>query len=79
VKQLSEKEIGEMYDQGKEALVSAYRMLQQQIVQLIERVNALEAQLKQNSQNSSKPPSSDGYQKPAPKSLRKKSGRRSGG
>ena len=79
MKQLSEKEIGDLYDQGKEAMVSAYMMLQQQIVQLIERVNALERQLKQNSQNSSKPPSSDGYQKPAPKSLRKKSGRRSGG
>ena len=46
MKQLSEKEIGDLYDQGKEAMVSAYRMLQQQIVQLIERVNALERQLK---------------------------------
>ena len=79
MKQQSEKEIGEIYDRGKEAMLSAYRVLQKQIEQLIERVNELERQVKQNSQNSSKPPSSDGYKKPLPKSLRKKSGRRSGG
>lgn len=43
------------------------------------RVAELEAQLKANSRNSSKPPSSDGLGKPAPKSLRGKSGRRPGG
>ena len=43
------------------------------------RVKALEGQLAKNSHNSSKPPSSDGYTKPAPKSLRRKSGRSSGG
>lgn len=43
------------------------------------RLHVLEARLARNSQNSSTPPSSDGYTKPAPKSLRKKSGRRSGG
>ena len=79
MKQLSDKEIGEIYDQGKEGMVTAYKVLQNQIEQLIERVNELERQVKQNSQNSSKPPSSDGYKKPMPKSQRKKSGRRSGG
>jgi transposase len=39
----------------------------------------LKASLALNSQNSSKPPSSDGYDKPAPKSLRKPSGRKTGG
>jgi transposase len=39
----------------------------------------LRAQLGQNSRNSSKPPSSDGLIKPAPKSLRGRSGRRPGG
>jgi transposase len=43
------------------------------------RIEELEARLKMNSRNSSKPPGSDGYSKPAPKSQRKKSGRASGG
>jgi transposase len=44
------------------------------------RIADLEAQLKQNSKNSSKPPSSDSpFIKPAPKSLRGKSRRKPGG
>lgn len=42
------------------------------------RIGELEARLKQSSSNSSKPPSSDGLAKPAPKSLRSRSGRRPG-
>jgi len=42
-------------------------------------VKTLKGKLSKNSNNSSKPPSSDGYSKPAPKSLRKKSGKSSGG
>jgi transposase len=42
------------------------------------RIEELEARLKQSSSNSSKPPSSDGLAKPAPKSLRGRSGRRPG-
>ncbi len=49
------------------------------IIELMEHVSALEARLGMNSSNSSKPPSSDGYAKPAPKSLRRKSGRKPGG
>lgn len=46
---------------------------------LVARVAELEARLGQNSTNSSKPPSSDGLGKPAPKSGRKRSGREPGG
>jgi transposase len=42
-------------------------------------VKDLRGQLSQNSQNSSKPPSTDGYQTPQPKSLRKPSGKSTGG
>ena len=43
------------------------------------RIAELEEQLHKDSHNSSKPPSSDGYEKPAPKSQRKTSGKRAGG
>ena len=44
-----------------------------------ERIAELEARLRQNPRNSSKPPSSEGLGKSAPRSLRKKSGRKPGG
>jgi len=50
-----------------------------QIELLNRRIEELEAQINKNSHNSSKPPSSDGYGKPAPKSLRKPSGKGPGG
>ncbi|MCA1681800.1 MAG: IS66 family transposase [Actinobacteria bacterium] len=43
------------------------------------RIAELEARLGQSSRNSSKPPSSDGLAKPAPKSLRRRGGRKPGG
>lgn len=49
------------------------------LVALGERVADLERRLGGNSRNSSRPPSSEGYAKPAPKSLRGVSGKKSGG
>lgn len=53
-------------------LVERFLLLEQHIAEM-------EAQLHQNSTNSSKPPSSDGLAKPAPKSLRTANGRKPGG
>lgn len=47
--------------------------------QLEARIKELEDQLSKNSRNSSKPPSTDEYIKPAPKSLRKQTGLKTGG
>ena len=69
-------------EQVADLVVALYQQvdrLQQQVQTLQTRVSELERRLGQNSSNSGKPPSSDGYGKPAPKSLRGKSGRPSGG
>lgn len=50
------------------------------IAQLVERIQALEERLSQDSHNSSKPPSSDGFvRSPKKRSLRKASGKKAGG
>jgi transposase len=72
----SDEEIGTAYEQGKEVVIALFRKT---IGQLAARVQALEDQRAKNSRNSGKPPSSDGLNKPAPKSLRKRHGKKSGG
>jgi len=72
----SDEEIGAAYDEGKEAVIALFH---QTIGQLAARVQALEDRVSKNSRNSGKPPSSDGLNKPAPKSQRKRHGRKSGG
>ena len=59
----------------RDAQVAQLRML---VAELQAQVADLAAKVKQNSKNSSKPPSADGLDKPAPKSLREKSARRPG-
>jgi len=67
------------YRQGEEAVIALFDNLCAVIRALEACLQALGDQLAKNSQNSSKPPSSDGLKKPAPRSLRKSSGRKSGG
>jgi len=61
--------------QAKDTEIS---ILRAQAGTLRAEVTELRARLAQNSRNSSRPPSSDGLGKPAPKSLRKKTGRKPG-
>src|SRR4030065_2255916 len=74
-----EEEIRAAYRQGEEAVVGLFMQTVSIIEVLAARIKVLEDRLAMNSGNSSKPPSSDGYNKPAPKSLRKRHGKKSGG
>lgn len=76
--QITQDEVRAIYAQGEEAVITLVQSLVERINGLEARVEALENQLKKNSHNSSKPPSSDGFGKKT-KSLREKSDRSSGG
>ncbi|MBC8274219.1 MAG: IS66 family transposase [Chloroflexi bacterium] len=80
---LDNKQLAEL---DRETLISIIQALQQQVRQLEQVVaeqsaviQSLRDQLAKNSRNSGKPPSSDGLKKPRTRSLRRKTGRRSGG
>lgn len=79
MKALTPEEALAIYQAGPEAVVKALCELSAAVERLERRVSELEQQLAKNSRNSSKPPSSDGYMKPHPQSLRKPSGRKPGG
>jgi len=61
--------------EAKDTEIAALRA---QVVALAAEVADLRARLGQNSRNSSRPPSAEGLAKPAPKSPRRKTGRRPG-
>jgi len=63
----------------KETLIAIILELQQQLREQAALIQELRDRLAKNSRNSSKPPSSDGLSKPRTRSLRQKTGRRSGG
>jgi transposase len=73
------EDIHAAYVQGEEAIIALFDALMEMILQLAGRVQELEDQVAKNSRNSGKPPSSDGLKKPIPHSLRKRSGKKSGG
>jgi transposase len=67
-----------VYGQGEEAVIELVEGLTERIKSLETRIEGIEGRLSKNSQNSSKPPSGDGFVKRT-KSLREKSGKSSGG
>ena len=86
MKALTYEEAKQIYESGAEAVIKVLCEFSQAIVALQRenqklkvRIKELEERLAKNSRNSSKPPSSDGYLKPAPQSLRQPSDRQPGG
>ena len=75
---ISKEEIRACYAQGEEAVIALVESLVARINALEARIEVLENQKSKDSKNSSKPPSGDGFAKRT-KSLRSKSGRKSGG
>ena len=75
-----------IYHAGPEVVVKVLcelstqvELLQKQVAELQKEVQRLKDQLAKNSRNSSKPPSSDGFNKPALRSLRPRGKRKAGG
>ena len=79
VGKMTDSEIIEMLKQQYQFLQITVDGLNENIKLLTEEIAELKEKLNKNSRNSSKPPSSDGLNKPNPKSLRKKSGKTAGG
>ena len=76
---LSRQELFKLARTCLSKLIDLLLRLEDEVRQLRCEVKELKARLALNSRNSGKPPSTDGLAKPAPKSLRHKTGRRPGG
>lgn len=81
---ITRETVAKAYEQGLDAVVELFDQMLEQLVALAARVEELERQRSTDSHNSSKPPSSDppgSHSSPSPrtKSLRKPTGRKSGG
>ena len=80
---MNRRDILAVYEQGPEAVVSLIQGIidtyEKRIQSHEARIQELEFRTKKNSKNSHKPPSTDGLRKPKPKSLRGKTGRKTGG
>jgi len=82
----TQEEVREAYQEGEEAVLQVFdavntqvQKLVSQIQELHEVIHRLQDQVKKNSRNSSKPPSSDGLKKPRTTSLRTSGERPNGG
>ena len=73
------EELGKLRDEEIRLLREENALLKQALHRAMERIKVLEGQLSKTSKNSSKPPSSDGFKKPRPKSLRRQGERKTGG
>jgi hypothetical protein len=68
----SEEEVRAAYQRGEEAVLEINRQMLEMLMTLAARINTLEDLLAKDSHNSGKSPSSEGLNKPSPKSLRKR-------
>lgn len=76
---MTKDEMIEQLLQQVAALTATVSAQAKSIEELNQTIKELKEQLNKNSKNSSKPPSTDGYKKPSPKSLRTPSGKKQGG
>jgi transposase len=75
----TEEEMKAIYQEGEEVVMAVLGSMVATIRTLEARIQKLEDQIAKNSHNSSKPPSSDGMKRGTKRSLRRPSGKKSGG